>query len=179
MNYPVNRDDAWRFVSQQQSILDELDKQLLMMEVRRKNAQVAREVFKGVLEGSWKDRDPGKYRATYFFVDEQYHRVVVREYLSEGTKVCATRDEWKAYCATVIGDAPYYDCVPFHYQVVSLSSVLRYECPNCRKQWPVIERYSQIEDSVDYDEWMKEHIVLCLGCNLATRVKVQTSPNRF
>ena len=108
------------------------------------------------LTTSWKESDPGKYGDAYFFLESNSRRrVVVREFLAEDEKNSNG------------------------FQVVDLSAVLKGKCSKCELPQPVIEHYVQVYDGPDGDEWLKEHLVLCLDCDLMTVIKSETSEDRF
>ncbi|OGZ42170.1 MAG: hypothetical protein A3C80_02015 [Candidatus Ryanbacteria bacterium RIFCSPHIGHO2_02_FULL_45_43] len=132
------------------------------------------------LLSSWRDSDPGKYGDAFFFLDATLRkRVVVQEFLADGTKVYQTRQEWGEYDRTRSWEDAKYDGVPYWYSVVTLSDVGRGECLKCKSLQPVVEHYVQAYDSPEGDVWLKKHLVLCLDCNLTTTLESKTSDSRF
>ncbi len=128
---------------------------------------------------SWQESDPGKNGAVYFFLGRaRSERVVVREFLPEGTKICQTQKEWDNYSRTKSRHGA-NDQVPYWYPVVNLDAVGKDECSKCKTPQLLVEHYEQTYDSSDGDEWLKEHFVLCLDCNSTTVLKSETSNSRF
>lgn len=130
------------------------------------------------LLNSWNDSDPGKYKDSFFFLDANHQRVVVQEFLPDGTKICRSQKEWDEYSRTRQYGAD-YDRVPYWYPVVKLSEVGTAQCAQCKSPQPIIEHYVQTYDSPDSDEWLKEYFVFCLDCNSKTVIESRTSDHRF
>lgn len=149
-------------------------------EEARRNREIAqrKQHLSDILERlfvSWQDRDPGKSRSAYFFLDPEMRRwVVVREFLPEGVKVYQTREEWERRDKrkSELG-------VPYYYPVVSRAEIGMGKCPECNNDQPVIEHYVQTMDSPNGDEWLKERLILCLECGWVVQLSNETSENRF
>lgn len=119
------------------------------------------------LVNSWKDKDPGKYYGSYFFLKEYegtLKRVVVRELLSsEDLEFKGSLADWNEF--NRMRDRPYptrsYNMVPPWFPVVNLDEVAKYKCPDCNEEHNLIEGYAQTFDSSDGDVWEKWRIVIC------------------
>lgn len=145
--------------------------------VAEKNLAIAR-ILKELAE-SWRQPDPGKYQDAFFFLDVTRKRVVVQEFLARKTKRYRTREEWERFLGLRRCHTVPYDGVPYYYPVVGLSDVCKEPCAKCKSMRPVVERYVQTYDSPEGDDWLKEHLVVCLDCNLITTLESKTSDIRF
>lgn len=132
------------------------------------------------LPKSWRISDPGKYYDAFFFLHgHSPQRVVVREFLPEGS-ACNSREEWNLYNRTRSPHDGYdYEKVPPWFLIVSLSEVHKGICEKCRSEQPIIEHYVQAEGGRDGAEWLKKRFVFCLFCDTITTISSETSSHRF
>ncbi len=178
MKFPESIEGLRVAANAEMEIVSACDDRMRVLETEKRDAVGVYWLLDGILGNSWQSPDPGKDGSAFFFLDRFNKRVVVREFLPEGTRTFAAQSAWEEYRAEV----PYgvrYEHVPFHYSVMSLRNVREEKCPECGTMRPVVERYAQTMDSPDGDEWTKEYFVLCLACNRAANVGAQTSSNRM
>jgi len=138
------------------------------------------------LQTSWSSLRPGKGGASFFFLDvELVERVVAREFLSDGTPICTSEEEWKEYynsdeCYRERTGNLYflfkYTRVPYFYPVVSIADVGRRECKGCKQPQPVVEYYCQTYDSPEGDEWTRKHYIFCLTCQALEVIPRECTP---
>ncbi|OHA71226.1 MAG: hypothetical protein A3H01_00705 [Candidatus Wildermuthbacteria bacterium RIFCSPLOWO2_12_FULL_40_9] len=166
-------------VATRQNAVKVASDEVVRQERRCQENQAIVEILNDLLN-SWQDHDPGKNHDVYFFLDAYLRqRVVVREFLPDDAKVYQTRKEWEEYDRTRSWHGANYDGVPYWYPVVNLDAAGKSECSECKSVQPVVEHYVQTYDSPEGDEWLKEHLVLCLDCNSTTVFKSKTSDSRF
>jgi thiol-disulfide isomerase/thioredoxin len=178
MSFPANVETLLATIATRQGFAQLAVDEAVCLEQERGQNQVIVDILNGLLD-SWAYSDPGKYQDAYFFLDASLlRRVVVREFLTEGTKVY-TRQEWNERGLTAPSHGANYDAVPYRYPLVNLGVIGKSECPKCKTAQPVVEHYAQTYDSPEGDEWLREYLVLCLDCNLPTVLKSETSTHRF
>jgi len=130
------------------------------------------------LMNSWQEFDPGKNRAAFFFLTKKDECAVING-LYPADAVC-TKEEWREYRNTAHRGLSSRKLAPY-YPRIDVADAARDECPHCRKNGFLVQRYEQTEDSAEGDTWMKQKIIVCLelDCGEVTNKKPEYSSSRF
>ena len=107
------------------------------------------------IQVDWKEPNPGKYGAAFFFVNARRVRDIPRDLL--GGKEPNKRAN-----------------------VCSWEEVARVGCPVCKLSTPLVQEYHQIRATPEGDTWQKRFFAVCQRCFLASPVGEPIhSSNRF
>lgn len=173
----VGTDTRGQWVSIKQQ-LDDLQEQIRTFERKAKKLKELI-ILLQTLPESWRNRDPGKYGESYWFLDNEGRWIVVHELLAQDVKIFSgTYKEWNKHLLDI--NFPYWQTfeeVPPYYQVISFSEVMRVPCSQCGKEQPLIESYHQTHDSPEGDTWERKRLVIC--CGDIQIIKHKTSNTRF
>lgn len=172
MNFPKDYQGIGKVIRARRRSEARIRKAIQVLTVKKGQVRQICEALNGLLD-SWADPYPGLLGPAYFLLSSGLERIVVFEFLSSGTLICATREEWDNYLKSRKSTTDRYDRVPFFLRLMNFAHAKKGKCSSCRQMVPVVERYETQNPAV---EARGQFFLLCLNCNLLAPIESKVGP---